>query len=100
MTRYTLKLSISQILMMRDMLVDIGEKKMMHVPADNGERVAVPLPVEVLDRLAATLGEDEDEPQLIQYQCSPMEGGGSTVLLSWRDQTLDYIVGEDEYALQ
>jgi hypothetical protein len=100
MMEYILQMSPAQLRLIRDMLVEIGEKKMMYVPTESGERVAVPLPTEAIDQILLKMDVSDRESQLIHYTSVEKEGGRTQVRLAWGTHSLEYTVEDDEYALQ
>lgn len=104
MVTYTLTLSVAQMGLIRETVAGFEDnQKMIHVPTITGERVAVALPVGVLDELIARLG-DVDGAVEIDYRTEPLDEEGHVhVTLTWDkpvEGRLAYEINEGDFSLE
>jgi hypothetical protein len=90
---HSLRLSLFQLELLRDTVEGFGEnKKMIHLPTVTGERVPVPLPIDVLDSLIRHYESSVDgEFQTLEYSFEEVKDGIQQVELKWDDGAEDFI---------
>jgi hypothetical protein len=101
----TLNLSLFQLELIRETVTGFGNnKKMIHLPTLNGERIPVPLPLDILELLIDRFRQVEDSsPHPIQYIEGEAGEGKKEITLKWGDHERDsvqFLINEDEYSLE
>lgn len=103
---HSLRLSLFQLELLKDTVVGFGEnQKMIHLPTESGERVPVPLPIEVLDSLISNIERLGDEgPQTIKCSLGEILDGVQKVELKWGEEenggNLHYEIRIEDYQVE